>query len=78
MDVCLSHCGMGHNHIKIFMNWWIYYSKSSLNRLIMGPALSGRFREVVDLGNYIICIGDRFGPKYNDRYMGVVGLWRFY
>ena len=55
------------------------YSKTSLNRLTMGPTLSGPIREVVDerskaivsdpdkgigIGEWSICGGDRFERLY--------------
>ena len=42
---------------------YIYTEKASLNRPIMRPTLSGRFREVVDLERYNKCMGDRLEPK---------------
>ena len=49
--------------VLLYIHIYIYvYSKTSLNRPTMGP-LSGRFREVVDLGSSNICMDDPLGPK---------------
>ena len=57
------------------------HSKTSLNRPVMGPTLSGPFKEVVDIGSYNIVMGDGIGRNPNktidiredDRSVEVVG-----
>ena len=43
---------------------YIYiYNKTTLNRPIMGPTLSGAFRKMVGLRNSNICMGDHFARE---------------
>ena len=63
---------------SIIQHIYIYaYSKTSLNRWMTKPILSGPLRKVVGLVSKNIAMVDRFGPKESDRYRRVVDLWRW-
>ena len=67
------------NVIYIVLLYSPIYCKTSVNRPTMGPTLSGRFRKVICLRSQDISMtmSDRLGLQYNDRYGGVVDLWRW-
>ena len=82
-NICLLTSTTQHLHWHMFID--TYYSKTSLNRTAMLPSLSGRFKEVLDLGSnkYVWAISfvteiKRSGYA-SGRYVEVVGwLERFY
>ena len=77
-------CVLTLSEVPSLLAWWaisLKYSETSLKRPIVGPTLSGPFREVVGLGrlNIVIMVlyGHRLGPILIYRYRGVVDLWRW-
>ena len=50
-------------HYATYMGVYYIHSKTSRNRMTMGPNLTGPFREVVGLGNWNTVMGDYVGPQ---------------